>query len=230
MVSWQRLLESSTHSNGGGPVEQVLLCLLLTVVLGQAIAWTYAGTHSGLSYSRSFTQSLVLLTVIVGLVMLVIGNNIVTAFGLIGALAIIRFRNVLKDTRDTAFVFLALVIGMAVGSEKYLTAILGTAGIAAVAFYLHYTSFGSLGRFDGQLSLVIARGAGDQGIAHLLRRFCRSSRELVARPSVEEGLTELVFAVRLRDRRRGDDLLSDLRRLPIVRQAALVLKDELYEL
>ena len=110
-----QLLERSSAPVSGGVVENIVVALLLAFVLGHVIGWTYLATHKVLSYSRSFTQSLVLLTMIVSIVMLVIGDNIVTAFGLLGALAIVRFRNVLKDTRDTVFVFLALVIGMAVG-------------------------------------------------------------------------------------------------------------------
>ena len=43
-----------------------------------------------------------------------------------GALAIVRFRNIIKDTRDIAFIFCSLVVGMAVGSHRYATAIMGT--------------------------------------------------------------------------------------------------------
>ena len=105
----------------------LFLSLSLAFVLGQAIAWVYQRTHSGLSYARSFTQSLVLITMVVSLVMHVIGDNIVTAFGLIGALAIIRFRNVLKDTRDTVFIFYALVLGMAIGNGQFAAAIVAKA-------------------------------------------------------------------------------------------------------
>ena len=64
----------------------------------------------------------------------------------LGALALIRFRNVLKDTRDTVFVFIALVTGMAVGSQRYMTAIVGTIAMSLAALYLNMTSFGSQGK------------------------------------------------------------------------------------
>lgn len=136
----------------------MLLSLLLAFVLGQLIAWVYRRTHSGLSYSRSFTESMVLITMVVTLVMFVIGNNIVTAFGLIGALAIIRFRNVLKDTRDTVFVFFALVLGMALGSLRYGPAILGTLLLLAATVYLNWIRFGTNGLFDGHLSFRLEDG------------------------------------------------------------------------
>ena len=106
--------------------ENVLLSLVLAFVLGQILAWVYYFTHSGLSYSRTFVQSLVLITVVVAIIMAVIGNNIITAFGLMGALAIIRFRNVVKDTRDIVFIFCAQEVGMAAGSQRSYIAILGT--------------------------------------------------------------------------------------------------------
>jgi uncharacterized membrane protein YhiD involved in acid resistance len=223
-------LDASSAPLHEGPVESALLGLLLALVLGQAIAWTYAATHTGLSYSRTFTQSLVLLTMIVSLVMMVIGNNIITAFGLIGALAIIRFRNVLKDTRDTVFVFLALVVGMAAGSEKYVTAIIGTAATALVILYLHYTSFGTLGRFDGHLSLLAAPMEDGDAFTSVLRRFCRSVKRMSVRQSGSDSTAEYIFQIRLRDRERSQELLDTLRTTPGVADVSLVLRDELHEL
>ena len=154
MDSLIAVMERTARPASGTDLGAVILCVLMAFILGQAIAWTYAYTHSGLSYTRSFTQSLVVLTLIVALVMMVIGNNIVTAFGLIGALAIIRFRNVLKDTRDTVFVFLVLVIGMAVGSGKFMTAVVGTSAAILLLVYMHKTEFGALSRFDAHLSFL----------------------------------------------------------------------------
>jgi uncharacterized membrane protein YhiD involved in acid resistance len=212
-------------------VQTLVLALLLAFVLGQIIAWGYAATHTGLSYSRNYTQSLVLLSMVVALVMLVIGNNIITAFGLLGALAIIRFRNVLKDTRDTVFVFLTLVVGMAVGSEKFITAIVGTVAIVLVAVYLHYTAFGSLGRFDGHLSFLLAHAGDDDApdVLALLGGFCRSTKQISVRHLGAEEGTEYVFQVRLADRGRSEELVEALRSTAGVSEVALILRDELSE-
>src|SRR3990172_2924790 len=71
------------------PVD-IILSLVLAFILGQLIAWVYYATHSGLSYSRSFVQSLIMITVVLAMAMTIIGNNIITAVGLMGALAIVR--------------------------------------------------------------------------------------------------------------------------------------------
>ena len=205
----------------------MLLSLLLAFVLGQLIAWIYKRTHSGLSYSRSFTESLVLITMVVSLVMFIIGDSIVTAFGLIGALAIIRFRNVLKDTRDTVFIFLCLVLGMALGSQRYGPAILGTSVLLTTTVYLHWIRFGTSGLFDGHLSFRLEAGGNEEQARAVLKRFCRRFHSLSVRRG--HGMAEYVFVVSLRDNTRGDDMLQELEAVPSVGQVALVLQDELAE-
>jgi len=224
-----RALEGSSRFVADYSFESILLSLLLAFVLGQAIAWIYSWSHSGLSYSRSFTQSLVLMTMIVSLVMYVIGNSIITAFGLLGALALIRFRNVLKDTRDTVFVFVALVIGMAVGSQRFMTAIVGTIAMSLAALYLNMTSFGSQGRFDGYLTCRLATGLDRTEMSQLLHRFCRAIKQVSTRQSGEDEGAELVYQVGLRDRERVGELLAGLRGMQGVQHASLVMRNELSE-
>src|SRR5882672_8220137 len=103
----------------------VLLGLLLAFLFGQTVAWVYMLTHGGLSYSRSFVNSLVVMPVLVSLVMQVLNNNLVTAFGLMAVFAIVRFRNILRDTLDTTYVLSVIVIGMACGTQRF--------GVAVVA-------------------------------------------------------------------------------------------------
>jgi hypothetical protein len=226
---FMRALEGSNRWFADYSFESIVLSLLLSFVLGQLIAWIYSWSHSGLSYSRSFTQSLVLMTLVVSLVMYVIGNSIITAFGLLGALALIRFRNVLKDTRDTVFVFIALVTGMAVGSQRYMTAIVGTVALALAALYLDMTSFGTQGRFDGYLTCRLSAGSDRSDMSQLLHRFCRAIKQVSTRQSGEEEGAEMVYQVGLRDRERVAELLDELRGLPGVSHASLVLRNELSE-
>ena len=60
------------------------------------------------------------------MVIMIIGNNLARAFALVGALSIIRFRTVVKDTKDTAYIFWSLAAGMAAGTGSYFLAIIGT--------------------------------------------------------------------------------------------------------
>lgn len=229
MEELARVLDRTSWPARDESLQATLMALMLAFVLGQAVAWLYTHTHGSLSYSRGFTQSLVLMALVVTMVMIVIGNSIVTAFGLLGALAIIRFRNVLKDTRDTVFVFFVLVMGMAVGSGRQFTAVVATLAFVAAVAYLRFTDFGTSGRYDGHLSLRLSL-ASQPRAGELLRRHCSATRAVSVRHGASDDATELLYQVRLRDRARGRDLLADLERLDGATDMALVLRDELAEL
>ena len=195
-------------------IPAMLLGLFLAFVSGQAISWTYMVTHSGLSYSRSFVNSLTVLPTIVSLVMMVMANNLVTAFGLMAVFAIVRFRTILRDTLDTTYIIAVIVIGMASGTQKYTTAVIGAFATVAMMFYLWYTSFGIRHRYDTILNLHWARSLADLG--ELRRLFERHSRktQCVSQRSNEgyEGI-DLSFRLLLRDPDRMDDLLTEVRSL-----------------
>src|SRR2546423_12430996 len=135
---------------GSGPPNwpAMILGLLLAFGCGHIMAWVYMMTHSGLSYSRSFVNSLIIMPVIVSLVMGVLSNNLITAFGMMAVFAIVRFRNILRDTLDTTYVLTVLVIGLACGSQKFTTAVIGCGLMSIGMLYLWTTSFGSRHRYD----------------------------------------------------------------------------------
>jgi len=71
--------------------------------------------------------------VLIAMVTQVIGDNVARAFSLVGALSIVRFRTVVQDTKDTAFVIFAVIVGMAVGAGQYTVAVCGLAAVGAAA-------------------------------------------------------------------------------------------------
>ena len=104
------LLDGPTISAG-----HVIIRLLVAAVLGGVVAWIYRHTRKGTEISSSFPITLVLLAILIAMVTQVIGDNVARAFSLVGALSIVRFRTVVRDTQDTAYVIFAVVVGMAVG-------------------------------------------------------------------------------------------------------------------
>jgi uncharacterized membrane protein YhiD involved in acid resistance len=223
-------MEDTPVSGGPFNAQTVLLSLLLAFVLGQVLAWVYYLTHSGLSYSRSYVQSLILITVVVAMVMAVIGNNIITAFGLMGALAIVRFRNVIKDTRDIAFIFCALVVGMAAGSHRYLTAILGTMVLSLIAIYLFFTDFGSHEPHNGFLRFSL-RGslAADHPVIATLRRFCGSFTLISVQDSGFGEPAEYAYQILIRDPVQNEEFVSALEKVEGVENISLTLQEKLLE-
>jgi hypothetical protein len=195
-------------------LQSMVLGLLLAFLAGQLLAWVYMLTHTGLSYSRSFVNSLVIIPVIVALVMMVLSNNLVTAFGLMAVFAIVRFRNILRDTMDTTYVLGVIVIGMACGTQKYTSAVVGCALTSAILIYLWFTSFGSRHRYDLIVNLRWSRPLVEMAelnrlfTRHTLKTHCASQR---TEPDVQAS--DLSYRLLLRDPNRVHDLLSELRSL-----------------
>src|SRR5262249_51688882 len=98
--------------------------LVAAFVLGCIAAGIYALTTRGAGREslRPLAATLVLLSVLMAVVTQVTGDNLARAFGLVGALSIVRFRTIVEDTRDTAFVIFAVVVGMAAGAGQGLPA------------------------------------------------------------------------------------------------------------
>jgi hypothetical protein len=206
----------------------MLLGLMLAFLAGQLLAWIYMWTHAGLSYSRSFVNSLVIIPVIVALVMMVLANNLITAFGLMAVFAIVRFRNILRDTMDTAYVLSVIVVGMACGTQKFASAIVGTLLVAAILFYLRLTHFGSRHRYDVIVNLHWARPLAD--VAELIRLLERHSlKTQCASQRAAEGAegTDFSYRLLLRDPKRVNELLGELRALTgVSRVTSLHAEDE----
>ena len=110
--------------------------LIAAVAMGAVVAWIHGRTSRANGMGDTFPATLVLLAVLIAMVTQVIGDNVARAFSLVGALSIVRFRTVVRDTRDTAFVIFAVVVGMAAGAQNIWVGVLGLAVGGAAAFAL----------------------------------------------------------------------------------------------
>ena len=132
--------------NPSGPdlfsIPDVFLAMTVSSLLCFILANVYRYTHRGTSYSQSFIATMFIMSVATGVVMLIIGSNIARAFSLVGALSIIRFRTAVKDSRDTGYLFAAMIIGMGCGTGFYLASISFTAFISALMVLLYATDYG----------------------------------------------------------------------------------------
>lgn len=121
-------------------IGQISLNLCLSFALAYLAAAVYRKVHTGPSDSYSFHITLLVTPVVVSMIMMAIGSNVALSLGLVGALSIIRFRTVIKDTRDMSFLFLTIGIGLCCGSGAYPLAIFGTFFVSLVLVALHFTA------------------------------------------------------------------------------------------
>lgn len=209
-------------------VPMLVLGLLLAFLCGQVTAWVYMLTHGGLSYSKSFVNALVVMPVLVSLVMQVLSNNLVTAFGLMAVFAIVRFRNILRDTLDTTFVLSSIVLGMACGTQKFSTALVGLSLVMAILLYLWFTGFGSRHRYDVIVNLHWARPLTElAALVGLLDRHSMNSHCASQRSNEGYDGVDLSYRILLRDSSRAEELLTELRGLAgVSRVSSLKAEDE----
>jgi hypothetical protein len=199
------------------------IALLLAFACGHAVAWIYMFTHTGLSYSRSYVNTLVLMPVIVALVMMILANNLVLAFGLMAIFAMVRFRSILRDTLDTAYVLAVIVIGLACGTSKFTSAIIGCLVILAIMLYFYVSGFGTRYRYDLILNVQWLRPAAELSqLRQLLQRHSRALQCASQRSNEGHQGIDLSYRLLLRDPSRVDELLGELRALTGVARVSSV--------
>jgi len=189
---------------------EIILNLLLSAILGLIISWIYKKTHKGLSYSQSFMLTLVFVTIIVAAVMMIIGNSLARAFALVGALSIIRFRTVVKDTKDTAYVFLSLAAGMASGTSSYFLAIFVTAFVSFISYVLNWSDYGAF--YKSEFILKFRAPAGDNSVYYkkCLNKFAKKIEMLHIEPSGNDETVHLTYDVTLKKDKLPDELVKEL--------------------
>ncbi len=201
------------------PPPVVLLRLVLAVLLGAVVARIYRVARS--EPASSFTATLVLLTPLIAMVTQVIGDNVARAFSLVGALSIVRFRTVVRDTQDTAYVIFAVAVGMAVGASSLWVAFGGIAVIGAAALTMRGQSTPEAS-LPYRIQVRVGLGQdlrvllGPTLDAHL------SARHIAEVATARQGVaTDVTFRGALRSEESAHDLVTALNRLDGVQSVTL---------
>jgi hypothetical protein len=191
--------------------SEIVINLIISFILGLVISLVYKKTHRGLSYSQSFVVTNIFIAVIVCMVIMIIGNNLARAFALVGALSIIRFRTVVKDTKDTAYIFWSLAVGMAAGTGSYFLAISGTIIITFIAFALYITNYGSIYKSEFILQF---RSKNDKNkkieYNKIISNYTKSSKLLNVESSGDNKSLKLSFDVVMKEEKSYDKFVTDL--------------------
>ena len=166
--------------------------------------------------------TLVFVTIIVAAVMMIIGNNLARAFALVGALSIIRFRTVVKDTKDTAFVFLALTSGMAAGTSSYFLAFVCTGFVSLIAIFLNLINYGSFYKSEFILRFRAPTGNEKKTYSDCMNNFIKIANLLHVEPSGDNETVKLTFDVVLKKDVSPDLLTNELGKIDNISEVFLV--------
>lgn len=170
----------------------VVARLLAALAMGGLVALIYRRTRAPADLSESFTITLVLLAILIAMVTQVIGDNIARAFSLVGALSIVRFRTIVRDTQDTAYVIFAVAVGMAIGASNLVVAGTGLVVVGIAAFLMRSRSrvaaAGPVGDLPFELTVRLGLGADPEVVLGPTLDGFRVSRQLSSVATVRQGL------------------------------------------
>jgi uncharacterized membrane protein YhiD involved in acid resistance len=198
--------------------------LLLTFLLSFLFASVYQWTFSGFSYSKSFIQSMILGSMVTCMLIMAIGDSMVRGMGMLGTLAIIRFRTPIRDPRDAMFLFACLGVGIACGSGQPLVAIAGTLMFNTVAIFLHFAPFASRREYEGLLRFLSSKDDSDkQKLTAILERHCESFTLIAVREVAQGTAAEYSYHIRLIDPAYQNQLMKALQGVPSISQPVLVM-------
>ena len=207
----------------------IIFNTLFALLLQLAIAWVYKRTHRGISYSPSFVFTLIIVGILGAIVMMIVQNNFVGALALLGAFSLIRFRTILKETRDVAFLFFALVAGVAVGTGNYSIALISVVLVSSIILVLDWYKVGSMA---GDLGFILNFNAKDdlktEDISLALAKFSDSFTMLQARTH-GTGVDAYVFSVKLRNDSDAPEIVKTLKSNPSIMDVEIITSERSVE-
>lgn len=209
-------------------VREVLVNTLVATVCGSIVSFFYVVTFRGVSYSVNFIKSIVMLSMVTAFVMMVIGDNLAQAFGMVGILSIIQFRSAMKGAQDFMFLFFSLAIGLACGEGLYAVALTGCLLIGLITTLMDKV-LGNSRQRDFTLNLVKSASFSEvDSYTLILQMFCRRYKLISSRTSKKEGgsLVKLSYAVSMKPGRRQEAFLSALNDVEEVKEVNLDFEEE----
>lgn len=167
-------------------LRQVAISILAAWLMGQAISEVYRFIHRGRDVSSAFVQALVVGGIVGAMLMLAIGNSVARGIGIVGALALIRFRTNLSNPLDMVFIFASFAGGIAAGTGNIVTGALGTVLFLAVVAGTSTLMQGG-GMREAELRVRTATGADAEEQLRAVLRQHTASFALLRRRDGAEG-------------------------------------------
>jgi hypothetical protein len=201
----------------GPPLGEVVFRLIAAIVFGGGVAAIYRWSHGREEgSSKTLVTTLVLLSALIATVSIVIADSVARAFSLVGALSIVRFRTVVDDTRDTAFVIFAVIVGMAAGAGLVLVPVVALPLIGGVAIWLSRSASPGPSAEGAACKLVVRLGLGrdpDEFLGTALSKFAETIALTGTSTARQGSAIEVTYQIRLRPECSMIALLNELNRV-----------------
>ena len=206
----QTIISSTTGESF--TLVNTLSIIISSIILGLVISLVYIKTNKKNGYSANFPITLIMLPVIIAIIILLVGNNIATAFSLAGAFSIIRFRSAPGDPKDIAYVFFTLAVGLTCGMGYIGYGLIFTIILCALMSILDLTKFGMSKTKIVQLKITVPEDLNyEETFDEILNKYTNSWRIENIRTRDFGALFELVYKINLKEEVNQKKLIDDLR-------------------
>jgi uncharacterized membrane protein YhiD involved in acid resistance len=210
-------------------VKEAISNILVALVCGIMISLLYRITYKGVNYPITFANAIIMLTMITALIIMVIGNNLARAFGLVGAMSIIRFRTAVKDSQDIMFIFFALGIGLSAGVGIYAVTFTSTI-LIGLAIYLTTR----INRSDKKKKVYLLQILAEENIipdnayGPILDKHCVNQKLINIKTLSHEkkDLLEISHYVKLKYENQSEKMIKDLKSIPGTSKVNLFFDEE----
>lgn len=193
-------------------VLEGLTAIILSFILSIMITFLYKKTHTGARYSQSFVHTIIIMSVVVAIIMIVIGNNIAVAFGLVGAFSIIRFRSAMSDPKDIAFIFFGMAAGISCGLGFYALAFLFTIVLSILIYILYVFDYGAVKATYKSLRITIPENMHYEGVFEEIFDHYLLSHQLNTVETTNLGtMYQLTYLIAKKDGVTDKELLDSIR-------------------
>jgi len=228
MISDLQALFSSTRLMN---ISEVLLALCATFLLSSMLTTVYRWTHHGLAYSRTFMHAMVLGSITSSIMIMVIGNNLARGLGILGALAIIRFRTPVRDPRDMVFLFCSLATGIGCGARVFSVSVAGALFFCATALYLHWAPFSSKAPYEGLLRFLLpADSDAHPRLQEIFSKYTSAVTLVSVREAVQGGFLEYAYQTTLLHSDQQHAMMNDLSAIEDIEEPSILMQRSTVEL
>jgi hypothetical protein len=198
-------------------VPDIIFSIGIAFVAGLFILLIYRLTYKGVSFSRSFESTLLIVCTVSSLIVLTISSNLALSLGMVGALSIVRFRTAIKDASDTAFMFWAVAAGITAGAHFYVLTIVG----CLLVGFLTYSLLKVIGRNDPTYLLII-RALTDTALDYAGKMLSENGyRHRLTSINSTDQYNEVIYEISVGSAQQHK-LVSALKKIPDITDVNLV--------
>lgn len=199
----------SIFTTGSTTTLGEIICLLASVIYGMIISITYMKTGE---YSKNFARTLIVLPIIVSVVMTLVNGNLGTSVAIMGAFSLIRFRSIQGNSRDIAYVFFAMAVGLATGTGYLIFGIIFTLFVCLVLIVLYVTNFGENSSEDKELKITIPENLDYSELFDDIFKEYTSKHNLERVKTTNMGsMYELNYRINLKKDRGEKSMIDEIR-------------------